>query len=179
MTLIERHRSAARISAPNISFKTERGRDDLETTAFLDKQAFKQFRRPDGAPMRHRESQVGNAGFEVIHEACDRAVVFAAVVGIDAGREFARDGRARRLIGRRRADLEVRPDILRQLGRQPPGRARKANLDRLMMPGAPSEVTRSGSFRPRLFMSSHRLGIFFGARHHVQQHTTAPEPARV
>ena len=47
--------------------------------------------------MRHRESQVGDAGFEVVHEACDRAVVFAAVVGIDAGREFARDGPARRL----------------------------------------------------------------------------------
>jgi hypothetical protein len=69
-------------------------RDDLETTAFLDKEAFKQIRRPDGAPMRHRESQVGDAGFEVIHEACDRAVVFAAVVGIDADREFARDGPA-------------------------------------------------------------------------------------
>ena len=41
--------------------------------------------------MRHRESQVGDAGFEVVHEARDRAVVFAAVVGNDAGREFARD----------------------------------------------------------------------------------------
>ena len=34
-----------------------------------------------------RESQVGDAGFEVVHEACDRAVVFAAVVGNDAGCE--------------------------------------------------------------------------------------------
>ena len=71
----------------------ERIRDDLETTAFLDKQAFKQVRRPDGAPMRHRESQVGNAGFEVIHKAGHRAVVFAAVVGNGAGREFARKAR--------------------------------------------------------------------------------------
>ena len=39
--------------------------------------------------MRHRESQVGDAGFEVVHEARDRAVVFAAVVGDDAGRESA------------------------------------------------------------------------------------------
>src|SRR5512138_2780293 len=85
----------------------ERVRNDLETTAFLDKEAFKQVRCPDGAPMRHRESQVGDAGFEVIHEACDRTVVFAAVVGIDAGREFARDGPAPRLIGRLRADLEM------------------------------------------------------------------------
>ena len=67
----------------------ERIRDDLETTAFLDKQAFKQIRRPDGPSMRHRESQVGDAGFEVVHQARDRAVVFAAVVGHDAGREFA------------------------------------------------------------------------------------------
>ena len=37
----------------------ERIRDDLEATAFLDKEAFKQIRRPDGPPMRHRESQVG------------------------------------------------------------------------------------------------------------------------
>src|SRR5436309_348643 len=47
----------------------------------------------------------------------------------------------------------------------------------LMMPGAPSEVTSSGSFRPRLFMSSKNAITvsvsFFGARHHVQQHTTA------
>jgi hypothetical protein len=42
----------------------ERIRDDLEATAFLNKQAFKQIRRPDSPPMRHRESQVGNAGFE-------------------------------------------------------------------------------------------------------------------
>src|SRR6185437_4583574 len=114
--------------------------------------------------MRDRESQVGDAGFEVIHEACDRAVVFAAVVGIDADREFARDGPARRLIGRLRADLEVRPDILRHLGRQVAHAMRQATLSgaargkqisiALMMPGAPSEVTRSGSFRPRLFMSS-------------------------
>src|SRR6187397_582399 len=48
----------------------ERVRDDLETTAFLDTEAFKQIRRPDGAPTRHRESLVGDAGFEVIHEAC-------------------------------------------------------------------------------------------------------------
>ena len=55
----------------------ERIRDDLEATAFLDKQAFKQIRRPDGPPMRHRESQVGDAGFEVVHEARDRTVVLA------------------------------------------------------------------------------------------------------
>ena len=40
----------------------ERIRDDFEATAFLDKEAFKQVRRPDGPPMRHRESQVGDAG---------------------------------------------------------------------------------------------------------------------
>jgi hypothetical protein len=43
----------------------ERIRNDLEATAFLDKEAFKQIRRPNGPPMRHRKSQVGDAGFEV------------------------------------------------------------------------------------------------------------------
>ena len=55
--------------------------DDFEATAFLDKEAFKRVRRPDGPPMGHRESQVGDAGFEVVHEAMearDRAVVFCA-----------------------------------------------------------------------------------------------------
>lgn len=104
----------------------------IEATAFLDKEAFKQIRRPDGPPMRHRESQVGDAGFEVVHEARDRAVVFAPVIGNDAGREFARDRPARRLIGRLRADLEVRPDILRQLGRQVAHAMRQATL-----PGGP------------------------------------------
>ena len=69
------------------------------------------------------------------------ALSYCAVVGNDAGREFARNGPARRPIGRLRADLEVRPDILRHLlgcqvahaMRQAtlPRRARKANLDRL------------------------------------------------
>src|SRR6516165_11789855 len=47
----------------------------------------------------------------------------------------------------------------------------------LMMPGAPSEVTSSGSFRPRRFMSSKNAvtvsASSLGARHHVQQHATA------
>ena len=44
--------------------------------------------------MRHRESQVGNTGFEVVHEAGDRAVELAAIVGNNAGRKFARNGSA-------------------------------------------------------------------------------------
>ena len=164
----------------------ERIRDDFEATAFLDKEAFKQVRRPDGPPIRHRESQVGDAGFEVVHEASDRAVVFATVVGNDAGCEFARDGPARRLIGRLRADLEVRPHILRHLGRQVahavcqatlPGGARKANLDRLddargAVRGHQQRIIQAAPLHV-LEERDHRLGIFFGARHHVQQHTTA------
>jgi hypothetical protein len=45
--------------------------DDFEAAAFLDKEALKQVRRPDGPPMRHGESQVGHAGFEVVHEAME------------------------------------------------------------------------------------------------------------
>src|SRR5262245_9850135 len=119
----------------------ERIRDDFETTAFLDQEAFKQVRRPDGPPMRHRESQVGDAGFEVVHEARDRTVVLALVVGNDAGREFARDGPARRLIGRLRADLEVRPDILRHLGRQVAHAMRQATLPTAVYPTASPTVS--------------------------------------
>src|SRR5215831_12797684 len=90
--------------------------------------------------MRHREAQMGDAGFEVVHEAGNRAIVLAAIVGNDPGRELARNSSARRLIGRLRADLELRPDVFRHLGRQVvhamgqatlPGRPRKANFDRL------------------------------------------------
>jgi hypothetical protein len=47
--------------------------------------------------MGDRESQVRDAGFEVVHEAGDRTVVLAAVVGNDAGRELARNGSTRAL----------------------------------------------------------------------------------
>jgi hypothetical protein len=100
------------MSAPNISFRTARSPNAfgmiLEPTAFLDKESFKQIRRPD-RPMRHRKPQVGDAGFEVIHEAGDRAVILAAVVGNDASRQLARNASAWRLIGRLRSDFELRP----------------------------------------------------------------------
>jgi hypothetical protein len=92
--------------------------DDLEPTALLDKKSFKQIRRADGTAMRHREAQMGDTGFEVVHEAGDRAVVFTAIVGDDAGREIARYRPARRLIGRLRAYLELRPNVFWHLGRQ-------------------------------------------------------------
>jgi hypothetical protein len=41
VTLIERHRSAARISALQDGSLAEGIRDDFEATAFLDKEAFK------------------------------------------------------------------------------------------------------------------------------------------
>lgn len=68
--------------------------------------------------MRHRQSQVCDAGLEVVHEAGDRAVVLAAAVGDDAGRKVARDRAARRLIGRLHADLELRPYVFRHLDGQ-------------------------------------------------------------
>src|SRR5262249_44314086 len=42
--------------------------DDLEAAAFLDKQTLKQIRRADRPAMGDRESQVRDAGFEVVHE---------------------------------------------------------------------------------------------------------------
>ena len=72
--------------------------------------------------MRHRESQVRNTGFEVLHEAGDCAIIRSAIIGDDGGREIARDGSARRLIGRLHADLkkeldqeyEVQADLYRK-----------------------------------------------------------------
>ena len=136
--------------------------------------------------MRHRQSQVGDAGFEVVHEAGNRAIVLAAIVGNDPGRELARNGPARRLIGRLRADLELRPDVFRHLGRQVaramgqatlPGRPRKANLDRLddarsAIRGHQQRIIQAAPLHV-LEECSHRLGIFLGASHHVQQHATA------
>jgi hypothetical protein len=42
--------------------------------------------------MCHREAQMGDAGFEVVDETGNRAIVLAAIVGNDPGRELARNG---------------------------------------------------------------------------------------
>src|SRR5262249_11239912 len=118
----------------------ERIRDDFELAALLDEETLEQMRGSNRPSMRHREAQMGDAGFEVIDEAGNRAIVLAAIVGNDPGRELARNGSARRLIGRLRAYLELRPDVFRHLGRPiahamppatPASRPRKANFDRL------------------------------------------------
>src|SRR5215831_21202360 len=46
-------------------------RDDLEAPAFLDEQTLKQIRGADRTAMCHREAQVGDASFKVVHEARD------------------------------------------------------------------------------------------------------------
>ena len=66
-------------------------RDDFEASALLDKQALEKIRGPDRAAMRHRETQVSNASFEVVHEACSRALVIFAVISHHPGGEFACD----------------------------------------------------------------------------------------
>jgi hypothetical protein len=123
----------------------------------------RQIRRPNGPQMRHRQSQVGDAGFEFVHEAGNRAMVLAVIIGNDPGRVLACNGPARRLMGRLRADLELRPDVFRHLGRQVahamgqatlPGRSRKANLIALMMPERHPKSPAADSFRPRRFMFS-------------------------
>jgi hypothetical protein len=84
------------------------------------------------------EAQLRNAGFEVVHEARNRALVLLAVVGDDAGRKLAGNRPARRLVNRLGPHLELRPSILWQLGSQVAhamrqaalaGGARKAHLD--------------------------------------------------
>jgi hypothetical protein len=86
--------------------------------------------------MRDRESQVGDAGFEVVHEAAD---VLSAIIGNDVGCELSGNRSARRLVDRLRAGLEIRPNVFRHFGRQVahamgqaplPRRAWKASLDR-------------------------------------------------
>ena len=57
------------------------------------------------------------------------------------------------------------------------GRARKANLDRLddargAVRGHQERIIQAAPLHV-LEERGHRLGIFFGARHHMQQHTTA------
>ena len=94
--------------------------------------------------MRHRESQVGDAGFEVIHEA-------------HLGRQVAH--------AMRQATL--------------PGRARKANLDRLddargAVRGHQERIIQAAPHHV-LEKRGHRLGIFFGARHHVQPAHDVPQ----
>src|SRR5262249_50174869 len=102
VTSTERQRSAARMSAPNISFKTA-----LSPTAlglFLGgarpaaERTQEKFGGPNPPPMRPREAQMGDACLEVIPEACHRAVMLAAIVGHDAGGKLTRNRTARRLI---------------------------------------------------------------------------------
>jgi hypothetical protein len=104
--------------------------EDFEATAFLDKEAFKQVRRPDGRRCvtgnRRWAMQASKSSMKPWKHAT--AAVFAPVVGDDAAREFAGDGPAQRLIGRLRADLEVRPDILRHFCRQVTHAMRHATL---------------------------------------------------
>src|SRR4029077_18215210 len=119
VTLTERHRSAARISAPNISFRTARSPKALGI--ILRRRRSSTNKRSSRFVVRIARrwvSQVRDAGFEVVHEAGNRSVVLAAIIGNDPGRELARNGSAWRLIDRLRANLELRPDILRQFGRQ-------------------------------------------------------------
>jgi len=96
--------------------------------------------------MRHRESQVRDTGFEVVHEADNCAIVLPAVVSDDAGRKIARDRSAWRRIGCLHADFELRLHVFRQLGHQIahavgkaalPGSEWEANLDRLDDSGCP------------------------------------------
>ena len=124
--------------------------------------------------MRHREAQVGYVGLEVVHEAGHRTIVFAAIIGHDAGGELAQ------LPGSAPGRPPARgPCTL--AARSPCGGPDSAVAARgkqisiaLMMPAAPSEVTSSGSFEAAplhvLEERRHRLGVLLRARHHMQQH---------
>ena len=91
--------------------------------------------------------QMRDAGLEVVRENSATAVASSSLeVGGDAGREVARDGTARRLVGGLDAGLELGPLFLWDLGREVAhavrqtalaGRAREAGLDRFDDPGRP------------------------------------------
>jgi hypothetical protein len=55
-------------------FLAEGIRNDLEAAALLNEQTLEQIRGPNCPTMGHREAQMRNAGFEVVHEARNRAV---------------------------------------------------------------------------------------------------------
>jgi len=112
-------RSAARVMALNMSLSTARSPNPLgmifrrrrSSTNSRSRRLVVRIARP----MAHREAQVGDAGLEVVEEACHCGIVFGAVVGLDAGGEIARDRPRGSLVGGDRSRLELRPDVLRQL----------------------------------------------------------------
>ncbi len=101
---------------------------------------------------------------KVVHEAGDRTFALAAAVSHDARRKLACNCPARELVGCLHARAlhsgHVSSSILaaklhmRYTRQRWRAVRRKHSSIALMMPGAPSEVTNSGSLRPFLFMSS-------------------------
>jgi hypothetical protein len=116
--------------------------------------------------MRDRQAQVSDAGPEVVLKAGERARKDIGTVGADAGRQLSGDRARGRLIagGDPRFDPRAlrpgeRPQVGGDLGRKVAHpvcqaaltrRARKAFLNRRMIPGAPSETITSGSPSPRV-----------------------------
>jgi hypothetical protein len=65
--------------------------------------------------MGDRQSQVRNAGFEIVFETGERARQSVGVIGADTGRQLTRDRPRRRLIAGCDPRLEFRPRIGRDL----------------------------------------------------------------
>ena len=62
--------------------------DDFEAATLLHEQAFKQIRGADRSAVCDGESQVRNAGFEVVHEARHASFLLSAVVRYQPGSEL-------------------------------------------------------------------------------------------
>jgi hypothetical protein len=74
--------------------------DDFEAPPLLDEQTFEKVRGLGRPPVRDRYAQVGDASFEVVREAGDRAGQLGLEVGDHAGGELASDGARRGLVVR-------------------------------------------------------------------------------
>ena len=138
--------------------------------------------------MGDRQSEVGDARLEVVHEAGGRVGELSAVVGAEAFGELAGDLAARGLVSGRRAGLELGPPIFRHLGRKVAhpvrqaalaGRAREAHLDSFDDTRRTITDDQQGiaeAARPHVLEErGDRLGVLLRAGHQVEEHLAAVE----
>src|SRR5438105_10560210 len=160
-----RQRSAARISAAYISFKTARSPKACGIT-LVRRRSSPNSRSSSGgadhAAVAEGEAQMRDAGLEIILEAGHRAGQIATVGCPDIVAQQPRQSRRGGLVAGNGAGLELGPEVFRHLACQVahlvrqtalPQRAREALFDRPDDAGAPSLTTNNGSGKPRRRMS--------------------------
>ena len=114
-----RHRSAARMSAPEHELEhrllAEAIGNDFQPPPFFDEQPFEEV-RPCETTMRDRQAQVRDAGLEIVLETGERTGQDVGVIGAEAGRQLSGDRARGRLIAGGDPRLEFGPRIGRDLG---------------------------------------------------------------